>query len=282
MPNAETYPAGNTTPVTSLNQRLELRIISLSRAVERREHMVEEFAKAGLEAKFFDAVDASKADSEFFSETFRRYGRWGMLRMHDMACTLSHLNALKQFLAGNADYCLILEDDVFVSPDLKSWIEDLSWWPTDADVVKIEKWRNNSTRILLGKIKTKHRGRVLRQLQSRHMGCAGYIASRKAATHITSYKHVDLPIDHLIFNVNASPISKKLKIYQVNPALIRQGNEPERASPNSYVKTKEVREKGFQYIKREIRRGFYEINRLHLQIASLVFHHGVLIKPSWK
>jgi glycosyl transferase family 25 len=261
---------------------VDLFIISLRRAVERRATMVEELERAGLAARFFDAVDASELGRDELVKRCVPYGPWGMLRLHDMACTLSHIDALRQFLSGSAAYCLMMEDDVFVSIDLSAWLEDMSWWPADADVVKMERWRKDSMRIITGPVMASHRGREIRRLHSRYMGAAGYIVNRKAAHEIVAHSPVDLPIDHLIFNMNASRLSKRLVIYQVNPALIKQGNEPKPTQHRPDATVRETREQGMQYVRREIRRGLYEVNRLHSQIGCILFGGGALIKPTWK
>jgi glycosyl transferase, family 25 len=269
-------------PVEEATPQVDLLIISLRRSMDRRIVMTEEMKKAGLTARFFDAIDAAEIGRDGLTQRCKPAGRWGMLRQHDMACTLSHIDALKQFLSGGASHCLMMEDDVFVSSDLRAWLEDMSWWPADADVVKIDKSRKDNDWVVMGPVAVSHLGRDVRRLRSRHMGGAGYLVSRKGADKIVSYQPVDMPIDHLIFNMNASPLSRELVIYQVNPAHIKQGNERRVATLLPYSEVTETREKGMQYIRREIRRGFYEINRLHRQIGCLVFGGGVLRKPTWK
>lgn len=282
MHAVEAVPQSFYAPVDKVTPQVDRLIISLRRSMDRRVVMTEEMEKSGLVARFFDALDAAEIGRDGLTKRCKTAGRWGMLRQHDMACTLSHIDALKQFLAGAAPYCLMMEDDIFISSDLPTWLEDMSWWPADADVVKIDKSRKDNGWIVMGPVAVSHGGRDVRRLQSRHMGCAGYLVSRKGAEKIVSHQPLDMPIDHLIFNMNASPLSRKLVIYQVNPTLIKQGNERPVAKLLPYTEAKEFREKGMKYIRREIRRGFYEVNRLHQQIGCLLFGGGVLVKPSWK
>lgn len=199
-------------------------VVSLERATDRRSLVAEQFAHAGIDAQFFDATDGVKTP-ELLS-AFHDFGPWGEMEMHAKACTHSHIEALRAFLNSDQRYCLMLEDDVFLSRDLGAWLADMSWWPEDADVVKIERWLDDRMVVLLDQSGETHLGRDIKRLRSRHSGTAGYLVSRAGAQKIVTHDNRNVPIDHSLFNRAVSPLARKLTTYQVNPALSVQGNLP--------------------------------------------------------
>ena len=231
-------------------------VISLRRAEGRRAAMRAELAQAGVTATFFDALDMSQTPEAEFLKDCRRDGAWGHFHTRNMACTLSHARVWEAFLAGGADLCLVLEDDVFLSADLGAWLDDLSWWPEGADVVKIERWRSDGLKVLLDTARTAHLGRSLRRLLSRHSGSAGYLLTRKAARQLLAAKPYSVSIDQLLFNANASPVARRMRLWQVQPALAEQGNDP--AGEQSLVEDRE-RPQGLALLRQKLARGLREI-----------------------
>lgn len=257
-------------------------VVSLARQPARRALMRAQMAQAGVEGEFVDAVDLRATPREALLQRCAARGPWGRLRLHDMACTASHLKALETFLAGTEPYALILEDDVFISPEAGAWLGDMGWWPEGVDLVKVERWRNPRQRIVMGRSVATHLGRELRPLCSRHVGAAGYLLTRRAAERVLAHRPADFPIDHLLFNINASPLARSLTILQLHPALLTQGNEPPPdPAPAPPASVASERETGLAYWLREARRGVFEINRLPQQAAALL-GGGLLVKPSWK
>jgi glycosyl transferase, family 25 len=237
--------------------RTWIAVVNLETASERRENMEREFTKCGISANFFPAVNAREDSSREKMSGIPDYGPWGAVQPHDKACTLSHVELLKAFLDREGEYCLVLEDDVYLSADLKTWIEDLSWWPEEADLVKIERWRDDRLKVIVGKRAKTFRNRSITKLYSRHSGTAGYFVSRVGAKKIVDAKQKCFPADHLLFNVNASPLAKSLNVYQVNPALSVQGNDPKIVKKNSGPMRGVIKE---NVAMREIKRGLLELS----------------------
>ena len=244
--------------------------------------MAKRLAAAGVEAVFHDACDASATPKEDLLARCEPQGPWGRFRLKDMGCTISHLDALAAFLERDEAYCLMLEDDADPSADLGVWLADMSWWPADAEIVKIERWRSRKLKVLLGRPAGRHRGRTLRRLHSRHMGTAGYIVSRAGARRVVGHRPVNMPIDHMLFNMNASPLAAQLKTYQVEPALVKQADqEPGPARPGTSRSDYDRRETGVAYMMRELKRGLYEIRLAPAQMRQLV-GGATLTRPTWK
>jgi len=239
-----------------MTQALHIEVINLERAVERRAQMQSAFSQVGIPAQFHPAFDAKQSPHDIMLEHCTETGPWGRFDPPNMAVTISHAQVWERFLASSATYCVVFEDDVFLSPDLLDWLSDMSWWPNDADLVKIESWRGKSTKVLMAKTSETHLGRHLRQMHSRHVGAAGYILTRPAAKLLLADRPFRQPIDNHLFNANASPTARRLNIYQVTPAMVIQGNEPYGAEHSI---TGRAKPKGWALLSQKLRRGYYEI-----------------------
>lgn len=261
----------------STKDNVRISAVSLARAKDRRALMASEFAAAGLDAAFFDAVDARAEPSKIAA--FEDRGPWGELHAHDKACSQSHRDALAAFLESDDSYCLMLEDDVYLSSELKNWIADMSWWPQDADVVKVERWIDDKLVVVMGKDETTHLGRKIKPLVSRHSGTAGYLVSRKGAEKIMSYENREFPADHFLFNISISPLARSLRSYQVTPALTVQGNTPDSEATNP-VSTRPTQKK--KDWRTSLARGWYEIKPIPRFLALLAIGRVELSKIAWQ
>ena len=230
-------------------------MINLARATERRAWMADELAQAGLSPQIHPAFDHTVEGEEKLQTLCRPEGPWGVFHRANMACTISHLHVWQRFLASPASHCLVLEDDVFIAPDLGQWVDDLGWWPGDADIVKIERWPAKTLKVLM-QSHSRHRGRRIDRLLSRHTGAAGYILSRAAAETLCAAAPFDLTIDQLLFNFNASPVTRRMKVYQIEPALVTQGNEPDGAPAQMGARK---RPEGMALLRQKLKRLYYEL-----------------------
>ena len=164
--------------------KLYTEMLNIERAKDRKKLMCSELKKKNIEAQFFKAVDYKETNKEDILSECLEYGPWGQFHLQNMAATLSHSRAWERFLQSDADICFIMEDDIFISEDLECWLNDLSWWPADADIIKLECWVEKLDKkgaILFEKPGIKHLNRKVKRLLTRHMGAAGYLLTRKAA-----------------------------------------------------------------------------------------------------
>jgi glycosyl transferase family 25 len=236
--------------------KLHAEMINLERARERREKMRAELAQAGVSADFYPAFDLQQSSRDEMLAQCRADGPWGAFHDSNMAITISHAQVWERFLSGDADLCLVMEDDIFISPDLGAWLDDLSWWPKDAGIVKIERWRARRLRVLLQTKGKTHLGRNIKRLLSRHVGAAGYILTRDAATALLAERPFALTIDNLLFNFNASPVARNMKVYQIDPALVEQGNEPPQSQPNTAPRHRPT---GMALLRQKLKRAYFEL-----------------------
>ena len=250
-------------------------LIGLARANGRARLMEQELQKTRLSATRVNAVDCAESTRKVFLRECRTEGPWGIFHTKDMACTLSHAKAWEAFIASGAERALILEDDVFLSPELSNWLNDASWWPADAQIVRFERWRSNKLYVALGRKRLSHLGRDLRLMLSRHPGGAAYALTQEAARHFLAQKPFDIALDGLLFNPSASPAARQINVYQVIPAMVEQGNE---ALGEFQMGAPRVRPKGWPLVRQKTRRGIAEVSSGCRTVTNLVLGRATLEK----
>ena len=230
-------------------------MINLARAEARRDLMTPTLISAGVSVQVFPAFDLRSENPATLDAMTRPFGNWGVFKSKDRAVTISHARVWERFLASDGDLCLVLEDDVFVSPELGAWLSDLSWWPASADLVKLERWRGRSLKLLM-RPHADHLGRQINRLLSRHTGAAGYILTRRAAEGLLAQRPFSMTVDQLLFNLNASSAARRMAVYQVTPALVVQGNEP---ASDGTRNVGSGRPSGWPLVHQKLLRGYFEL-----------------------
>lgn len=231
-------------------------MISLARATDRRAHMRAELDRVGVAAEFHPAYDYTEHDTAETLSRCRPEGPWGVFAIPNMAATISHANAWRRFLDSGASHGLFMEDDIHISPELRDWLADLSWWPEAADIVKFERWGDPRKLVLLEEPGQTHLGRQLKRILTRHMGAAGYMITRDIAARLVAAEPYDMVVDHVLFNLTASRVLKGTRLYQVAPAMIEQGNLPEGAT---FYMAERKRPSGWPLLRQRLRRAYYEL-----------------------
>jgi glycosyl transferase family 25 len=185
--------------------------------------MRQQLEAQGLDLPFFEAVFGADLAPGALDKWVRPMGPFGPQGHGDRACTASHFELMIAFLKSDADWLLALEDDAKLSPELSLWVNDLSWIPDDADVVKLESWVDKRVVLALETAPAQHLSRNIAQLSTAHSGGAGFLIRRAHAARVVQLMgHVGVPIDHLLFNPGVSKLARRSVIYQVQPSLIRQ------------------------------------------------------------
>lgn len=95
-------------------------VISLERAKERREKIKAQLVALNIDAVIMDAVDGQKLTNEEKNKKIHlpngyRFG--DMFKPGEIACTMSHINALKIAKEKQWPYLIVLEDDVVLAED---------------------------------------------------------------------------------------------------------------------------------------------------------------------
>ena len=103
-------------------------IISLERASERREKINKQLSKLGIDALIMDAVDGQTLPEEQRNKkiTLEGWFRCGEIcTPGEIACTMSHIKALHIAKQNEWDDVIILEDDAVLADDFEGRIEFL-------------------------------------------------------------------------------------------------------------------------------------------------------------
>lgn len=110
-------------------------VINLNRSSDRREHMIAELARTGIDYEFVQAVDGRELDPASAAEMVApealasHWYRSGVLGNY-----LSRLRAYRMILADGRDMALVLEDDVKVPADIGELVDALGAHLAGAEV----------------------------------------------------------------------------------------------------------------------------------------------------
>jgi glycosyl transferase family 25 len=198
-------------------------IINLAHRADRRASMQLQMDAQGLDLPFFKAVFGAELPANALDKWVMPQGPFGPQGHGDRACTASHFELMRAFLNTDADWLFAVEDDAKLSPELSLWLDDLSWIPDDADLVKIESWVDEHVILALNTACKQHLSRDITKLSTHHSGTAGFLIGRAHAARVVQLMgQVGVPIDHILFNPGISKLARKAVIYQVQPSLVRQ------------------------------------------------------------
>lgn len=242
-------------------------LINLARRPDRLAAMTAQAQALGLSLHRIDALDARSADPVAIDRHFTATGPLGPLALGDKACGLSHRLAWETFLAGGETHAVFLEDDVVLAPQAAALLKDASW--ITADLVKLEHFGPKGQRILVGAPQPAPDGFALAPLLSRHPGGAAYILSRRAALKLAAIARFDLPVDHLLFNPNNSPLFAELKPLQLIPAIARQQGYGDDKSDIAAWRAP-LRKLTPAYVKRELIRLGYDLKLIPRQLWAVL------------
>ena len=247
---------------------LPVYLINLDRRPDRRAFMEAQLAGMGLGCERIPARDAETVgDAEIAREVALSDHLIRMSR-GSQCNALNHFEIMRRLVVGSAPAAVVLEDDIELSPDLAGFVRDGGWLPPGVGIIRLEKWSRRVTKKLLGPElgPSPVPGREIRRLYSRVGGSGAYVITRAAAARILEGKGVlRHPIDHLLFNLNLSPLARAVGVGMVVPALARQA-WGRFSSDIAASRTAEPRP-----LAARIRRGWYEVNLLPAQLEAVLF-----------
>jgi len=101
-------------------------IISLARAKERREKITEQANNLKLGAFILDAVDGQSLSEEELNKTIHLPGGWRYgekFMPGELGCTMSHIKALELAKEKDWPHLIVLEDDITIAEDFEKRIK---------------------------------------------------------------------------------------------------------------------------------------------------------------
>jgi len=196
---------------------MKIYLINLTRRPDRLAKMDSALKALGLPYTRVEAVDGATADmGQPVSNKLPATG---------YACYLSHLKAYRAFLETPDSHCVILEDDVALSPRLPEALSASDLHTDKNAILRLEAptnvhWRKPSYSLPLAV--ASQNGLASYKLLTKSYGTGAFVISREVAEDILAHQaqptlHIDVRLfhqqyeDHLGFN-----------ILQINPALAIQ------------------------------------------------------------
>lgn len=252
-----------------MTQAIPVFIINLDRRTDRLDRIGAHLALRGVTFGRVAACDAETAGEEAIGRVIAPTGPLGALGKGDRACTVSHTLAWQQFLDGGASHGLFLEDDIFLAEDIARVLAGTGWIPEGAGIVKLEKFGEGASRLLLGpRIGQTPTGRAIHRMHSRHVGGGAYILSRAAAQAALGLRGaLRVPVDHALFNDTVSGFARRMKPAIVVPAMATQRAYDYNSDIARFGKA--ARPTGWRLSWRKLKRGAYEVNQLPRQLLQL-------------
>jgi glycosyl transferase family 25 len=145
-------------------------------------------------------------------------------------------------------------------------------------LLKIERFGPPNQRALVEGLTDVGGGRQIGRLRSKHTGAAAYILDRATAQMLLDWpQRWSLPVDHMLFNPNNSPLAKALRPWQLTPVIARQTAEIGGATDIDSWR-KEMRKIRGPYLKRALVRGYYELRPLPAQLMRLLTGKARLVR----
>ncbi len=122
-----------------MKKNVAIYYINLDRSEERNSQLLHTLKDFNYDIHRISAVDGKNLTYEDVPEYMYEYREkyHTHLTFGEIACTLSHKKALKEFLQSDYDYAIILEDDAIITPQLNTLlehIESVRGW----DIIKLE------------------------------------------------------------------------------------------------------------------------------------------------
>ena len=172
-------------------------VINLDRAPERLQRITAQLQRLGLPWTRRPAVDAralSPAQHAALDEPAyrRKHGMTPVLG--ELGCYLSHVEVMREFLASDARFALVLEDDVLLRDSLPAVLRGLIASPDRWDMVKLSAVHSGTPVSVLGVAP----GQQLAVMLSRCTGSSAYLVNRRAASaYVDGLLPMSLPYDHV-------------------------------------------------------------------------------------
>jgi glycosyl transferase, family 25 len=171
---------------------VEIVVISLPNAAERRRRIAAMFEEAGTQWRYFDAHDSLQHPGLHYDpdECKRRFGR--ALSGPETAICSSHVAVLDQYLKqGSSDYVLVLEDDVLYDTNFP--IEKFSTFCAEKGIDYIRLFAKHYVEgVRLGYFYDRH----IVRFKTSPTGAQAYLMSKRGArSFIESFRSIDQPVD---------------------------------------------------------------------------------------
>ena len=182
------------------NTKVSVYVINLPKSFERKKFMEEQLNSHGITAHFVSAVNGyemSESDIEsVFDEKLciDKLGR--KLSRGEIGCYLSHFSVYQIFISDeNAEWALILEDDVFLKEEFYDFFKSINKMPKDIEYLNFANFPDSS---FFFKTKNRINKFKIKEHVAGVWGTYAYLISRSAADKLIQQAlPIHMPIDYL-------------------------------------------------------------------------------------
>lgn len=225
-------------------------VINLPRAEKRRQDMLAQAERFGIELRFVPAVAGAELDLKSQSYGYDRKKRRKLyandLITNEIACALSHRKALSVFLESGAEYAVIMEDDAVLDPRFNEGIDEL--------IHHLHGWEAAKLFTDVGRlypVLEPQEGRAVQPVFPRQLPwvAVGYLYTRRAAEVLhAKLERFWLPADAQIGRIL---LDEGVPTIGVSPGIIHSGdpqNENSTLDPNKERNIRPPKRSLLQYI----------------------------------
>ena len=251
-------------------------VISLKSAIDRRQHITQEFQNHHIDFEFFDALKPDIAAS--YAKNLPINLKNSSLTGGELACMMSHVSVWQKMIDEQIPYLAIFEDDVYLGEDAEFLLNSSDWINPEWHIVKIEAF-TKKVFVSSNMYPIESTNRYITQLKGENLGTAGYILSLQGAQKYLDYlaHHQLRPLDELMFDDFIACGSEP--VYQMMPALCIQEmllNKETPALPSALIKERKDR------MHSEKKTGLYKVkretSRLMRQAKKTLFAKELIFK----
>ncbi len=172
-------------------------VINLDRAPQRLARISAQLQALNLPFNRLSAVDAktmSTAQQALLDDATYRQKHGMSPVLGELGCYLSHVAVMQAFVASDAEFALVLEDDVLLHPQLPAVLQGLQQHAARWDMCKLSAVHSGTPQPVLELAP----GCQLAVMLSRCTGSSAYVVNRHAAqTYLQHLLPMSLPYDHV-------------------------------------------------------------------------------------
>ena len=257
---------------------MQIFVVNLARRRDRLSQMSLQLRGLGLCFERVPACDANDASEEYLNGFVQARGPLGTLPKGDRCCFVSHMRAWNAFLRSGASHGVVMEDDIRLDPAAGDLLSRCDWIPSNVALLKLEHIGPEGQLVLVGEPAEVGPGRTVAEIRSRHTGAGAYLLTHAAVERLTSFRRRwSVPVDHVLFNPNVSPLARELCPHQLLPAIARQDAGLGGVSDIA-ASRKAQRRPSLSFLRREFLRGYYEIRLLPRQMLSVIAGRASLVR----
>lgn len=167
---------------------MDIYVINLVRATERRQKMGEQFSALGVAFEFLEATDGRTLDQKYrdlVDHDRRKRITQYPLTDNEIGCWISHRRAMQKLIDSGKPMATIVEDDSIISPDFPRVLDAIEKSGFKFDVIDLHRNFKRSEKFVLCKPLLPEFG--LGRIGYTHMNATAYVMSREGAQKFLKY-----------------------------------------------------------------------------------------------